>query len=268
MQPLNRREQLQALLAATMLALLGFALYHGGSAALVSLAGAAGAGWLAFGNPRTATTPQALLERISGVAGHELDRAEEWLCAQIGAEKKGDRTIVGVAFNFALVMAVVLPADLLFQHMTSAENSLLLYQRFLTWFVWAVESAFGVAVSIGGSNGTLLLYDDMIDLEIVSACTGLHETLFLGLLILCFRGVQPMVRVRWAAYAAIFIFFENALRIITAYPLIMQYGFATWDKVHYFWWQTGQYALIMALFMLWVMTIGGRPENRSRARPT
>ena len=64
MQPLNRREQMQALLAVTMLALLGFALYHGGSAALVSLAGAAGAGWLAFGNPRTATTPQALLERI------------------------------------------------------------------------------------------------------------------------------------------------------------------------------------------------------------
>ena len=61
---MNRREQMQALLAATMLALLGFALYHGGSAALVSLAGAAGAGWLAFGNPRTATTPQALLERI------------------------------------------------------------------------------------------------------------------------------------------------------------------------------------------------------------
>ena len=62
-----------------------------------------------------------------------------------------------------------------------------------------------------------------------------------------------------------FIFFENALRIITAYHLIMKYGFATWEKVHYFWWKTGQYALIMALFVLWVLTIGGRSENRSRA---
>ena len=266
MQPLNRREQMQAILAAIGLLLVGFALFYGGSAAAVALIAAAGAFWLAFGNPRTATTPQALLERVSGVAAHKLDRAESWLCAQVSAEKKGDRTLVGVAFNFMLVMAMVLPADLLFQHMTRGENSLLLYQKFLTWFVWAVESAFGIAVTIGGSNGTLLRYEEMIDLEIVSACTGLHETLFLGLLILCFRGVKPLVRVHWAAYAAIFIFFENALRIITAYPLIMQYGFTTWDKVHYFWWQTGQYALIMALFVLWVLTIGGRSENRSRAR--
>ena len=265
MQSLNRREQMQALLAVIGLLLVGFALFYGGSAATVALISAAGTFWLAFGNPSTATTPQALLERVSNVVAHELDRAESWLCAQVGAEKRGDRTIVGVAFNFMLVMAVVLPADLLFQHMTRGENSLLLYQKFLTWFVWVIESAFGIEVTIGGSNGTLLRYEEIIDLEIVSTCTGLHETLFLGLLILCFRGVKPLVRVRWAAYAAMFIFFENALRIITAYPLIMKYGFATWDKVHYFWWQTGQYALIMALFVLWVLTIGGRSENRSRA---
>ncbi|MEC9354160.1 MAG: hypothetical protein VX686_02755, partial [Candidatus Thermoplasmatota archaeon] len=105
MQPLKRREQMQALLAAIGLLLVGFALFYGGSAATVALISAAATFWLAFGNPSTATTPQALLERVSSVVAHELDRAESWLCAQVGAEKKGDRTIVGVAFNFMLVMA-------------------------------------------------------------------------------------------------------------------------------------------------------------------
>ena len=107
---MNRREQMQALLATTMLALLGFALYHGGSAALVSLAGAAGAGWLAFGNPRTATTPQALLERVSGVAAHKLDRAESWLCAQVSAEKKGDGSGRHYSTTHWLLLAMVVSA--------------------------------------------------------------------------------------------------------------------------------------------------------------
>jgi exosortase/archaeosortase family protein len=103
----------------------------------------------------------------------------------------------------------------------------------------------------------------MIDMEIVSECTGLHETVFLSLLILCFRGVKPMVRVKWAIYAVIFIFIENLIRIISGYPLIHLYGFSTWDKFHYFWWHTGQYALIMSLFVLWVMIVAGNPKNKS-----
>ena len=41
------------------------------------------------------------------------------------------------------------------------------------------------------------------------------------------------------------------------------YDFSTWDKFHYFWWHTGQYALIMGMFVFWVMTIAGKPENKS-----
>ena len=72
-----------------------------------------------------------------------------------------------------------------------------------------------------------------------------------------------MVRAKWAIYAAFFIFVENLIRILSGYYLINIYDFSTWDKFHYFWWHTGQYALIMGVFILWVMTVAGRPENKS-----
>ena len=160
-------------------------------------------------------------------------------------------------------MLFVLPIDLLFQHLTRGENSLLLYQQFLTWILYVIQSSLGIEVYIRGENSTILAYADIIDMEIVAECSGLHETVFLSLLVLCFRGVRPMVRAKWAIYAAFFIFVENLIRILSGYYLINIYDFSTWDKFHYFWWHTGQYALIMGVFVLWVMTVAGRPENKS-----
>ena len=207
--------------------------------------------------------PNYLLERYGDNFGFYLDNAEAYLCKSFNAKKKSEKVLVGVAFNFLLVMLFVLPIDLLFQHLTRGENSLLLYQQFLTWVIYVIESAFGIEVYIRGENSTILSYTEIIDMEIVAECTGLHETVFLSLLVLCFRGVKPMVRAKWALYAVIFIFVENLIRIISGYYLINMYDFSTWDKFHYFWWHTGQYALIMGVFVFWVMTIAGKPENKS-----
>ncbi len=213
-----------------------------------------------------AVEPKYLFDRYADNLGYYLDKGEVYLCKSFNATKKAEKVIVGVAYNFFLVMAFVLPIDLLFQYLTRAENSLLLYQKFLTWVIYVVESAFGIGVYIRGEHGTVLSYDDMIDMEIVTECTGLHETVFLSLLIICFRGVKPIVRAKWATYAIIFIFIENLIRIISGYPLIHIFGFSTWDKFHYFWWHTGQYALIMAIFVLWVMVVAGKPDNKSVGR--
>ena len=213
-----------------------------------------------------AVEPKYLFDRYADNLGHYLDKGEVYLCKSFNATKKAEKVLVGVAYNFFLVMAFVLPIDLLFQYLTRAENSLLLYQKFLTWVIYVVESAFGIGVYIRGEHGTVLSYDDMIDMEIVAECTGLHETVFLSLLIICFRGVKPIVRAKWAIYAIIFIFIENLIRIISGYPLIHIFGFSTWDKFHYFWWHTGQYALIMAIFILWVMVVAGKPDNKSVRR--
>ena len=213
-----------------------------------------------------AVEPKYLFDRYADNLGYYLDKGEVYLCKSFNATKKAEKVLVGVAYNFFLVMAFVLPIDLLFQYLTRAENSLLLYQKFLTWVIYVVESVFGIGVYIRGEHGTVLSYDDMIDMEIVTECTGLHETVFLSLLIICFRGVKPIVRAKWATYAIIFIFIENLIRIISGYPLIHIFGFSTWDKFHYFWWHTGQYALIMAIFVLWVMVVAGKPDNKSVGR--
>jgi len=207
--------------------------------------------------------PRYLFERYADNFGYYLDKFELYLCQIFNATKKSEKILVGVAYNFFLVMAFVLPIDLLFQYLTRSENSLLLYQKFLTWVIYIIEKAFGISVYIRGENSTILSYENMIDMEIVSECTGLHETVFLSLLILCFRGVKPMIRVKWALYSIIFIFVENLIRIISGYPLIHIFGFSTWDKFHYFWWHTGQYALIMSMFILWVMIVAGKIENKS-----
>jgi len=205
----------------------------------------------------------AALDRLFSRIGARLDRGEAWLHRAFGAETRTDRLLIGMAFNFLLVMAVVLPVDLLFRKLTEGPNSLLPLQQFITWVVFAIESALGIDVIVCGANGTQLCYTGMVDLEIISSCSGLHETIFLTMLVLCFRGVRPEVRLKWAGILAAFIFFENIFRIIMAYPMNQHYGFHTWDRFHYFWWQTGQYALIMALFILWVMTVAGNPKNRS-----
>ncbi|MEC8875493.1 MAG: hypothetical protein VYE50_02850 [Candidatus Thermoplasmatota archaeon] len=213
-----------------------------------------------------AVEPQYLFDRYADNLGYYLDKGEDYLCKSFNATKKAEKVLVGVAYNFFLVMAFVLPIDLLFQYLTRAENSLLFYQKFITWVIYVVESAFGIGVFIRGEHGTILSYDDMIDMEIVAECTGLHETVFLSMLIICFRGVKPMVRAKWAMYAIVFIFIENLIRIISGYPLIHILGFSTWDKFHFFWWHTGQYALIMAIFVLWVMVVAGNPDNKSPRR--
>ena len=204
-----------------------------------------------------------LVSRFSDNLAFYLDKGERYLCKSFNAEKKSEKVLVGVAYNFSLVMFFVVPIDLLFQELTKGENSLLLYQQFLTWVIYVIESAFGIEVFIRGEYSTRLVHADMIDLEIVSECTGLHETVFLSLLILCFRGVKPMVRLKWAGYAIIFIFIENLIRIISAYPIVHIWEVSTWEKYHYFWWHTGQYALIMSMFVLWIMIVAGKPLNKS-----
>ena len=210
-----------------------------------------------------ATDPSYILGRYSDNFAFYLDKGESFLCKSFNAQKKSEKVLVGVAYNFSLVMFFVVPIDLIFQELTKGENSILLSQQFLTRIIYVIESAFGIEVFIQEDYSTKLVYADMIDLEIVSECTGLHETVFLSMLILGFRGVKPLVRLKWAAYAVVFIFIENLIRIISSYPIVHTWEVSTWEKYHYFWWHTGQYALIMSMFVLWIMIVAGKPSNKS-----
>tara|TARA_Y100000588_G_scaffold384899_1_gene477133 strand:- start:1456 stop:2100 length:645 start_codon:yes stop_codon:yes gene_type:complete len=204
-------------------------------------------------------------ERLSIQIGSYLDNTEKKLFKLTNATKPSEKTAISTAFNFFIVMVVVLPIDLLFQHLTRADNSLLFFQKIVARFVYHTEKLMGIDVSLTGVHQTELSYAEIpINLEIVSQCTGLHETLFLGLLVICFRGVNPYVRLKWAGIFAVLIFIENAIRIISFYPVTQAYDFQTWDKLHYFWWHTGQYALLMTAFILWVSIVANNPNNRTK----
>ena len=208
---------------------------------------------------------KAYFERVSNLVGSYLDATEERLLKLTNATKISEKTAISTAFNFFIVMAVVLPIDLLFQHLTRADNSLLFFQKIVAKFVYHTMTILSIDVSLTGVNKTELSFAEIpINLEIVSQCTGLHETLFLGLLVLCFRGVNPYIRLKWAGIFAVLIFIENAIRIISFYPVTQAYDFHTWDKMHYFWWHTGQYALLMTAFILWVSIVASKPANRTK----
>ena len=204
-------------------------------------------------------------ERLSNLIGSYLDDTEEKLFKLTNATKASEKTAISTAFNFFIVMAVVLPIDLLFQYLTRGENSLLFFQKIVAKFVYYIETILGIGVSLGGKYQTELSYAELPEtLVIVSQCTGLHETLFLGLLVICFRGVNPYVRLKWAGIFAVLIFIENVIRIISYYPVTQAYDFQTWDRLHYFWWHTGQYALLMTAFILWVSIVASNPANRTK----
>ena len=195
-----------------------------------------------------------------------LKRFEDKLAASLGITNARDRFLFDTGFNFILVVAIVLPVDLLFQYATQDTNSLSYYQTFMTHLLIWILSLAGVNAHYSTHTGTPVVSVEGLSAgwEIASACTGLHETLFIGLLVLLFRGVRPRVRVKWAVIFALIIFVETLLRILAGYPMERNLGFATWDRFHFYWWHYGQYAFIMLLFIIWVNTVAYKDILKQR----
>ena len=58
------------------------------------------------------------IARYSDNFAFYLDKGENYLCNAFNAQKKSEKVLVGVAYNFSLVMFFVVPIDLLFQELT------------------------------------------------------------------------------------------------------------------------------------------------------
>ena len=59
-------------------------------------------------------SPNYLFERYADNFGFYLDTFESYICNRFNVQKKSEKILVGVAYNFFLVMAFVLPIDILF----------------------------------------------------------------------------------------------------------------------------------------------------------
>ena len=57
------------------------------------------------------------ISRYSDNLAFYLDKGEKYLSKSFNAQKKSEKVLVGVAYNFSLVMFFVVPIDLLFQEL-------------------------------------------------------------------------------------------------------------------------------------------------------
>jgi len=186
-----------------------------------------------------------------------------------------DRFLMSFLIYFTVLIMVVFVADLLAQMVYEDSNSLYPLQVTEAKLIERTQSdIFGIPVNRVNAtlyydvdaewHGQSLSKDDKIggfNLEIDSVCTGFHETVFLGVLILGFRGVPLRLRAKWAVIFSLVIFVENLFRIFALYPMALYWGRDFEEWFHYYWWHYGQYAFIMTLFGLWFVFVARKYVN-------
>lgn len=186
-----------------------------------------------------------------------------------------DRFLMSFLIYFTVLIMVVFVADLLAQMVYEDSNSLYPLQVTEAKLIESTQSdIFGMPVNRVNAtlyydvdaewHGQSLSKDDKIggfNLEIDSVCTGFHETVFLGVLILGFRGVPLRLRAKWAVIFSLVIFVENLFRIFALYPMALYWGRNFEEWFHYYWWHYGQYAFIMTLFGLWFVFVARKYVN-------
>ncbi len=177
-----------------------------------------------------------------------------------------DIYVMNMAIAFFLLVVIVFLSDLAARTLYEDPNSLRPMQKFEAEIIVAVQrDIFGVEVDV--YNGTSLDYvsgqtyhgynltkkekEGDVVLEISSTCSGLHEMVFLSVLIGGFPGVALRKRLIWAPIMAGIMFVENLFRIWILFFIIWMISREYEGKFHYQFWQIGQYFVMMGLFMVW-----------------
>jgi len=194
-----------------------------------------------------------------------------------------DRFIMSFVIYFMVLLMVVFAADYGAQLMYEDSDSLGPLQTLEAEIVYQVQKeVFDMPVVINRTSKTIwydtevkwrgmILSDDDDDggfgLRIASVCTGFHEMVFLGVLVMGFRGPPVKIRAKWTAILLGVVFIENLFRIFILYPLALYKGRQYEEWFHYHWWHTGQYVFIMTLFVLWFFFVARKyidPEEASK----
>lgn len=169
--------------------------------------------------------------------------------------------------HFIILIVVILFVDLAIKgYMSTGENSLNPLQEFEAKIVYHVQNIFGIPVEL--KNSTTLRYDNskiegIFPNQVIGPeCTGLHEIIFIMLLVLGTKYIPWKVKIKWASILGGILFIENLLRIILLYPLAVWKGARWEDRFHYYFWQYGQYMIVMTLFILWFYFVGLKEADK------
>lgn len=178
-----------------------------------------------------------------------------------------DRFLMSFLIYFMFLLMVVFTADYLAQKTYEDSDSLGPLQHLEVEIVYKIQhDYFDMPVYVNRTsktiwydttkewNGQNLSADERIGgfgLQIDSVCTGFHEMVFLGVLVMGFRGVSVKLRAKWTVILLGIVFVENLFRIFALYPIALYWGRDFEEWFHHYWWHYGQYAFIMMLFGLW-----------------
>ena len=175
--------------------------------------------------------------------------------------------------HFGILLIIVLIVDMGVKYYTSSDpESLYPLQKIETKIVYKLQRFFDVPVEYakkGNNTDPLTLRYDNSKIDglfpnqnIGPECTGFHEIVFLMLLVLGFRYIKWMTKIKWAFILAGIIFVENIFRLFILYFIAVWKG-ADWeDTFHFYWWHYGQYAVVMSIFILWFWFVARKASDK------
>jgi len=162
-----------------------------------------------------------------------------------------ERFIMSYLIYFSVLLMVVFTADYAAQLMYEDSDSLGPLQELEAEIVYQVQKeVFDMPVVINRASKTtwyatevewrgMILSDEDDDggfgLRIASVCTGFHEMVFLGVLVMGFRGPPVKIRAKWTGILLGVVFIENLFRIFILYPLALYKGRQYEEWFHYHW---------------------------------
>ena len=184
-----------------------------------------------------------------------------------------------MAYGYLRIPAALVLVEVVYWWATEPDASLEPLQVLLAWLwtgvsnlIWpgSAELVFhgpsqswtGVdLIGAGFYNGEVPLY---IDAE----CAGVHEIMFLGVLMLLTPGVERQILNRSLVGMVLIVQFLNFLRLIALYPIGMQYGEAQMNEMHEFIFRQGFLILLVIFWIIWYIQLERNGLRNKKAKPT
>ena len=89
-------------------------------------------------------------------------------------------------------------------------------------------------------------------------CSGMHEIVFLGVLMMLTPGVEKRIRMKSIAYMVVLVQFLNLVRLLSLYPIAKNSGPDQMFAFHEFILSTGFLAILVVIWLCWYLYLDRR----------
>lgn len=187
--------------------------------------------------------------------------------------------MIGAVIGLILVLLL---GEVIFRWFIEPANTLLPLQLVEAWLWSAISNVIwqGSTEVVAHSTGPLtqvnLIHPDFVDgyipLYVSDECAGLHEFLFLSMMVLLTPAFDFRTKFRHLSYAAVILFLLNMVRLIVLYPLAVNGCEGTAGEVigcdailyqfHDFVLRYGSLIVLVIGWTIWFNMTGARAEVR------